>query len=149
MNPQPVVHAHQREAPVGPVLAVIGHQRGILAIAGLEVVGHEVALHRARPLQPAGFLELHQQDIQRLAVGVGVGGQTAVLLHVVAEAEGDVLAGDGPGGFALVDLVQQLAHKAGKARLVERLLEDVADQVGGFGLVHGDSIREVQLLPRS
>jgi hypothetical protein len=59
------------------------------------------------------------------------------LAHVPAEAEGAGLAGDGPGRLALVDLVQQLTHEAAKARLVERLLEDLADQVGGFGLVHG------------
>ncbi len=142
---QAVVHAYQRETPVGTVFTVICYQRRVLAVALFQMVRYQVTLHGARPIQSAVLLELHKQDVHGLAVRVSVSGQPAVLLHMVAETGRDIRTGQAHAG-ALVDLVQQLAHKAREARLVERLLEDVADQLGGFGLVHGDSTYQCRAL---
>lgn len=119
------------------LVAVVGHQRGILLTAVLEIVGYEVALHGARPFQRRVAFQVNEEDVHRFTVGIGVGSDAAILADMVAKAKGDELAGHRPVKcLALVDLVEQLAHEAREARLVEGMLEDLADQFGGFGLVH-------------
>jgi len=85
-----------------------------------EIPGHEVALHGPGPLQRDLPLQVDRQDIQRLAVGIGVFADPLVFTHLVPERLPDIgpLVGKSLGE---IKVVEQIDGEAFETLLVERV----------------------------
>ena len=105
-----ILHLHIGEAPLLFGRRNERHQRGVLLVALLEMVGHEIAGGGARPLQLRISGQMDDQNIKLPLIRGGIGSQPFVTVDMLLEGILDVLRGP-LLGLGFVHAVQDVQRK--------------------------------------
>ena len=121
-----ILHLDQRKPPIRSVGRNKSHQPDFFLATVLEVSSHKIPLRSTSTLQSTLFLEIHDQNINLIVLGISIGTDAFIRSHMIPETFRYIMSLD-MEILGFIYSVKQVLHEVDESSFVEGILKSIRD----------------------